>query len=181
MNIVTAHFYGAELYGFERPDGVYVALKPIVEHIGLDWSAQLRRVKRDPVLSEGMAMMTIPFVQGEQEAVCLRLDLLNGWLFGIDVSRVIEAKRETVTRYQRECYRVLAVHFFGPPRHGGAIAVGDAKAEPVAIRRALVTEARQTFSTLSARELWFSLGLPTVPSMSAHAGQGELFGGSNAN
>lgn len=63
-NIVTANFRGSEFYGFQERDGVWVALRPIVEAMGLDWSAQLKRVKRDPILSEGVAMMATPLVHG---------------------------------------------------------------------------------------------------------------------
>ena len=49
--IVTVNFRGDELYGFKQDDGTYLALKPMVEAMGLDWSAQLKRVKRDPFVS----------------------------------------------------------------------------------------------------------------------------------
>lgn len=179
-NIVTVEFRGDRLYGFESDDGVFVALKPIVESMGLDWSAQFRRVKRDPILAEGIAMMATPFGRGgDQEAVCLKLDLVNGWLFTIDTARIQdEAVREKVIVYQRECYGVLARHFAGK---SGADRIPHVSPEeitpeePVAIRRQLVTEGRQTFGLQAARELWFKLGLPTTPSMLAEQGQGELF------
>ncbi|MGV2104399.1 phage antirepressor N-terminal domain-containing protein [Rhizobium sp. 21-4511-3d] len=78
---------GDDLYGFENDDGTFVALKPIVESMGMDWNGQYQRVKRDPILSEGMCVMHIPFGRGgNQDAVCLKLDLVNGWLFTIDTS-----------------------------------------------------------------------------------------------
>lgn len=180
MQISTATFHGTTHFGFDGPDGIYVALKPIVTAIGLDWSAQFRRVKRDPILAEGIAMMAIPvgLSTDEQEATCLRLDLLNGWLFGIDANRVKDVdKRAAVLTYQRECYRALAAHFAPIPKAAAIPAPAtDAAAEPLHIRRSLVTEARQTHGTAAARELWFSLGLPTVPAMVA-PGQPDLFGG----
>src|SRR3712207_7429453 len=58
-----------------RDDGVFVALKPIVENMQLDWSGQLQRVKRTPLLAEGMVVMPTPFGRGgDQEAVCLKLE-----------------------------------------------------------------------------------------------------------
>lgn len=33
---------------------VYVPLRPICEYLGLDWSGQLQRINRDPVLSESL-------------------------------------------------------------------------------------------------------------------------------
>jgi hypothetical protein len=74
--IMTVPFYGTEMIGFQLGSIVVVALKPIVEGMGLDWSGQLKRIKRDPILLEGMVVMSIPFGRGgPQEQVCLRLDL----------------------------------------------------------------------------------------------------------
>lgn len=93
-------------------DGVpHVALKPIVEGMGLDWASQLQRVKRDPVLSEGMVMTTMPSVRGHQEAVVFPLKMLNGFLFGIDASRVKPGIKAGVIAYQRECYDALASYW----------------------------------------------------------------------
>ena len=65
-------------------------------------------------------MMATPFGRGgDQEAVCLKLDLINGWLFTIDTSRIKDdTVRQKVLTYQRECYRVLHDHFAG--RRGGS-------------------------------------------------------------
>jgi len=46
------------------------------------------------------------------EMLCLPLDYLNGWLFGISVNRVKDDDiRNKLIRYQKECYRVLAREF----------------------------------------------------------------------
>ncbi len=91
---------------------IYVPLRPICDLLGLNWSAQTRRLHRDPVLSEetqGVAVMATP--GGKQEMLCLPLDYLNGWLFGINADRVKPELRDRVIRYQRECYRVLSEAF----------------------------------------------------------------------
>ncbi|MFO7681152.1 MAG: phage antirepressor N-terminal domain-containing protein [Chloroflexota bacterium] len=41
------------------------------------------------------------------------LDYLNGWLCKMDASRVRPNIKEPLLRYQRECYRILAVAFIG--------------------------------------------------------------------
>jgi hypothetical protein len=61
-----------------------------------------------------------------QEMVCLRLDYLNGWLFGINASRVKEEVRDRLLRYQEECYRILADAFLMP---GTAIQPVDSRDE----------------------------------------------------
>lgn len=173
--IVTVNFRGDDLYGFKQDDGTFLALKPMVEAMGLDWSAQLKRVKRDPILSEGMAMMATPFGRGgDQECACIKLDLVNGWLFTIDSSRITNDEvRQRVQTYQRECYQVLRDHFSGKRRP--AELEGEPDDSPSQNeRRSLVAEARQTFGTQSARELWFQQKLPIVPSMLNH-GQNDLY------
>lgn len=166
--IITVSFRGAELFGFENDDGVFVALKPMVEAMGLGWEAQRQRIHRDPILSEGTCMMKVPFGRGgAQEAVCLKLDLVNGWLFTIDSSRIKdETIRERVLLYQRECYAVLFDHFYKGERTSAPQLDGDEEAhEPEATRVRMVTECRQTFGHRAAGEMWFKLGLPIVPSM----------------
>ena len=177
--IVTVNFRGDQLYGFEDDDGVFVALKPIVRALGLDWSAQLKRVKRDPVLVEGMAMMATPYgLGGDQEAVCLKIDLVNGWLFGIDSTRIKDqAVREKVILYQRECYGVLFKHFYKgakPVQDPLVIEDHEETASPDNAKVRLVTECRQTFGPKASGQLWFQLGLPTVPAMIEQSRQFDL-------
>lgn len=169
--IVSVNFRGDELYGFKQDDGTYLALKPMVEAMGLDWSAQYRRVQRDPILSEGIAMMATPFGRGgDQDAICIKLELVNGWLFTIDTSRIKDdAVRAKVQTYQRECYQVLHDHFAGKRQ---PLTGKNDDAEPDSTpsmneRRSLVAEARQTFGAMAARQLWFNQGLPLVPAMMA--------------
>lgn len=169
--IVVVKFRGAELYGFEMGGIAFVALKPIVEALGLDWSSQLKRVQREQILSEGMVMMTIPSSGGGglQQMVCLRLNLLNGWLFAIDVSRVKEAIREKIVAYKRECYDVLHRHFSGDPKEI------QQEIELLSLHLRMVTEARKTFGEKVAAQLWKQIGLPPVPAMDEVWSQLDLF------
>ena len=80
-NIVTVPFNGQRVVSVIHDGSAYVALKPICENLGIDWSSQLKSIKRDTVLSEGMVIMTIPSDGGPQETVCVPLEYLNGWLF----------------------------------------------------------------------------------------------------
>lgn len=104
-------FNGASLFTTLINGVPHVALKPIVEAIGLDWKSQYSRLIRHPVLSKGVVITTIPSAGGDQQAVCLPLDKLNGWLFGVNSSRARPEIRERLIAYQRECFDVLASHF----------------------------------------------------------------------
>ena len=164
-SIVTVNFRNDTLFAVERDDGVFVAVKPICDSLFIDWKSQHQRIKDDPVLSEGMVLVTIPSPGGAQETTCLRLEMVNGWLFKIDSRRVQneDAKQKLLT-YQRECYAVLFQHFHGKHQKPATVIEEDpAENESVKIR--LVHESRQVFGTQAAAQLWFRLGLPVVPAM----------------
>lgn len=101
---------------------VYVPLRPICDYLGLSWPGQRERMVRDVVLAE--ALMSVRVTRTDinphktqphnSEMVCLPLEYLNGWLFGITATRVKEEIRDRLIRYQRECYRVLADAFLTP-------------------------------------------------------------------
>lgn len=108
-------FHGQTVPVFTRNQTHYVAMKPIVENIGLDWVSQHKKIQRNEILKSGMVMMTIPASDGKTyETACLPLDYLNGWLFGVDARRVKPEIRERLLTYQRECFRVLNNHFNQP-------------------------------------------------------------------
>ncbi len=111
----TVLFYEDEITAVLVDQGgkrsVVVPLRPLAERLGLDWSAQTRRVRRDPVLGDAADTVVIATPGGRQQMLCLSLDYLNGWLFAIDTQRVKPELRERLIRYQRECYRVLAEAF----------------------------------------------------------------------
>jgi hypothetical protein len=176
--IITVDFRQDTLFAIERDDGVFVALKPICETLGLDWKAQHRRLSSDAILSEGMVMTAIPSPGGTQETTCLRLDLVNGWLFTIDDSRVKdEVVRQKVLAYKRECYSVLFQHFYGKVAQpsGATIDTSKSTEEADGPKVRMVTEARHTFGNQSAAQLWFLLGLPKVPAMTHDPRQPSLF------
>lgn len=113
QQLASVPFHEHNLLTINDGSQVYVAMRPICESIGLDWKAQYNRINRDPVLSEGVVIMTTPSAGGPQKTAVLPIDMLNGWLFGIDASRVKPELKEMVLRYQRECYRVLADYWQG--------------------------------------------------------------------
>lgn len=90
----------------------FVAMKTICENIGLDWSSQLKAVKRDTILNESINALSIDSNGGRQEMICIPLELLNGWLFGIDGTRIKPELREKLITYKKQCYSTLHNYFF---------------------------------------------------------------------
>lgn len=107
LTLKTIDFHNQQLLTFEKDGVFYTAMKPICENIGLDWTAQRQRINRDEVLSQGTVMITTPTKGGEQEMLCLPIQYLNGWLFGVDVSRVKAEIKDKIIMYKKECYQVL--------------------------------------------------------------------------
>ncbi len=114
-------FYGDRLL-VALVDGIpYVALRPIVGFLGVEWSAQYRRLQRDDILNEEKRLVVMTGRDGKQyEMLSLPLELLPGWLFGITGSRLkTEAATRKLKKYRRECFRVLWREFGVLPRTEG--------------------------------------------------------------
>ncbi len=108
----TISFNNQSLITVEQNGNHYVAMKPICENIGLAWEPQVLRIKRDEVLSQGMIVMIIPTNGGNQNMICLPIEYLNGWLFGIDINRCKPEIRGTLIKYKKECYQALHDYWF---------------------------------------------------------------------
>ncbi len=115
--IISVNFNSQSLFATVIDNVSYVAMKPICENIGLDWASQFSRIKRHPIMSKGIVMITTPSKGGIQEMLMLPLKMLNGWLFGVDSTRVKPEIKDAVIKYQEECFDVLANHFM-PKRNG---------------------------------------------------------------
>lgn len=111
-------FYDDEVTAVQVEDGtVYVPVRPICELIGVAWQPQARKINNDPVLSDVATSVTIRLQKSGNigtptaEMVALPLDYLNGWLFGINANRVKAEIRDSLIRYQKDCYKVLSDAF----------------------------------------------------------------------
>ena len=107
IKLETVQFHNQQITVLNYNNKPYVAMKSVVENIGLNWHAQLNRIHRHHVLSKAVAMIATPSKGGIQEYACLPLSMINGWLFGIDVNRVRENLRPALIKYQEECFDVL--------------------------------------------------------------------------
>lgn len=106
-NIQTIDFNGQQLVTIEKDGIAYTAIKPICENIGLHWRGQRERILREEVLSEGVRVIRTPSAGGDQDMLCLPIEYLNGWLFGVDTKRVKPEIKPALLMYKKECYKVL--------------------------------------------------------------------------
>lgn len=175
QHLVTVDFHGDTIFAVRIGDQIFVAVKPICASLGLDWHSQRQRIKRDTILNENASIILSPSPGGQQETTCLPLDMISGFLFGIDDRRIRDPEtRERVLLYKRECFRVLHDHFFG---RGPAAADDfdgpmpepqyDLDREQVTLALRLVREVRLIFGLAAARAMWARLPLPQPPLVDA--------------
>ena len=89
-----------------------VAIRPICEAIGVDYSGQLQKVKEDEILGPVVGLNPTTGKDGKQyEMVTIPFMFIFGWLFTISPKNVKEDARETLIKYKLECYRALYFHF----------------------------------------------------------------------
>ncbi len=140
----TVDFHGHALTVITDNDGAkLVAARPICDAIGLAWNGQYERIQRDDVLKSTIRVMRTVAEDGKsRELVCLPLDYLNGWLFGVDASRVKPEIREVLLQYKRECYGVLAAYW----QQGEAI--NPRKTRPKALPGGLTLEQQDAIKSL---------------------------------
>ncbi len=111
----TVDFYGDDIPVAQTEDGtLYVALRPVTDFLGLDFSSQRHRVMRDEVMAERVTSVLMTAADGRQRAqLCLPLDLLPGWLFGVSPRQARPEIMEKLKRYRADCFRVLWQAFAG--------------------------------------------------------------------
>ena len=89
----------AHLVSTDREPIIYVPIRPICTYLGLSWSGQFERIKRDEVLSDALRFVRVTPTNpqgGDPEVLCLPLDYLPGWLFGVSASRVRPELKEKI-------------------------------------------------------------------------------------
>ena len=114
---VQIEFYGDYLTAIFDGETVWVAVKSIIENLGLAWQPQHRKILEDPVLSQVITekVMTSQGKDGKTykvQMLCLPLEYINGLLFKINPNKIPNPQvREKVIRYQKECYKALYEYF----------------------------------------------------------------------
>lgn len=106
VNTTSLPFHGQHIITAMAAGVAYVAMKPIVENIGLDWASQFVKLKKQGE-KFGCCDITIPSFGGLQRMLCLPMKKLNGWLFSINPAKVRDDIRDRLVRYQEECFTAL--------------------------------------------------------------------------
>lgn len=128
VNTQYVPFNGQQIITAMVAGAAYVAMRPIVENLGMDWATQLRKLKggagkinRGDISmvdgergghmttpsKYGCCDIAIPSKGGIQQMLCIPLRKLNGWLFSINPEKVRADIRDKLIQYQEECFSVL--------------------------------------------------------------------------
>lgn len=94
---------------FTSVEGItYVAIKPICQALNVDYSAQLKVVKNDPILAPEYVIqpIQIPNFQG-RNYTCIPEKYIYGWIFSI------KSDSTELLQFKRQCYDLLYNHFHG--------------------------------------------------------------------
>lgn len=106
VNTSYVPFNGQQVLTAMAADIAYVAMKPIVENLGMSWGTQQQKLARH-IGKFGCIHMNIPSAGGIQKMLVLPLKKLNGWLFSINPEKVRADIRDKLIQYQEECFTVL--------------------------------------------------------------------------
>lgn len=133
QKLATVKFYDDVLITIEQDNIQYVAVRPIVENMGLEWSTQKQKLDRNPKF--GCVHMNTPTNGGTQKMLCIPIHKLNGWLFSINPEKVRSDIRHIVEQYQEECFTVLHDYW-----HKGVAVNERAMTAPACITPQTLTE-----------------------------------------
>lgn len=100
--LIPVSFRGDSLSLIDHNGEPYVAMKPVVQGMGLDWKSQHRKLSANQQ-RWGVVMMTIPSAGGTQEIASMPLRKLPGWMMTIQPSRVRPEIKDNIIAYQNEC------------------------------------------------------------------------------
>ncbi|CAD5353692.1 phage antirepressor N-terminal domain-containing protein [Salmonella sp. NW514] len=106
VNTSYVPFNGQQIIAVMAAGATYVAMRKIVENIGIDWTGQSVKLRKQKE-KFGCRDISIPSKGGVQKMLCIPLKKLNGWLFSINPEKVRADIRDKLIQYQEECFTVL--------------------------------------------------------------------------
>lgn len=107
VNTTYVPFNGQQIITAVAAGVTYVAMRQIVENIGIDWTGQSVKLRsqKDKFNCRDISMVA---ADGKlRKLLCLPLKKLNGWLFSINPEKVRSDIRDKLIQYQEECFTVL--------------------------------------------------------------------------
>lgn len=109
-NLITIPFHNQTITAIESDGNHYIAMRPIVENLGLKWAAQ--SVKINQRFNSSVSIIETVGESGKKRKfLCLPLTKLAAFLYSINASKVKPELRKTIIVYQEKCDEVLDDYF----------------------------------------------------------------------
>ncbi|EFO9431880.1 TPA: phage antirepressor Ant [Escherichia coli] len=107
VNTSYVPFNGQQIITAMAAGVAYVAMKPIVENLGMSWGTQQQKLMKQLDKFNCIHMNMVAADGKLRKLLCLPLKKLNGWLFSINPKKVRADIRDKLIQYQEECFTVL--------------------------------------------------------------------------
>ncbi|EAC1605002.1 phage antirepressor Ant [Salmonella enterica subsp. enterica serovar Hadar] len=107
VNTSYVPFNGQQIITAMAAGVAYVAMKPIVENLGMSWGTQQQKLMKQLDKFNCIHMNMVAADGRLRKLLCLPLKKLNGWLFSINPEKVRADIRDKLIQYQEECFTVL--------------------------------------------------------------------------
>lgn len=100
-------FHSSKFVGIQKDGIIYTPLKHFCDTLELDFSGQLKRIKRDEALRIGMDKIYIPTNGEEQEVIVLEINYLPFWSTGIKTNQCKEGYKKFLLDFKLKARDVL--------------------------------------------------------------------------
>ena len=143
----------------ENTGDVFVAMKPLVESIGLEWKRQFRKLQENE--RYGLMYTTFNTNGGAQEMLALNIKHLPAYLNSINVNKVREDLRPAIIAFQDECF--IAINNYW----NNGIAVNprmEIPTDPIQAQMMMIRAQMNAFDEMYALQLQQAQKLNTIES-----------------
>lgn len=90
-----------------------VAVKPVCEILGVNYTTQVEKLKAHPIFGSTVPLRGMVAADGkEREMLCIPMRFFPAWLFSINPDNVKEEIRDNLIEYQLKCNDILYDYFF---------------------------------------------------------------------
>lgn len=113
QQLLTVYFQSQQLILIDWLNTPYVAMRPIVEGMGLTWSPQRAKLQDQKDRFTVTKIVTVGRDEKQREMTCIPLTKLFGWLMTISSNKVKPELKDKVITYQNHCDEVLSMYWLG--------------------------------------------------------------------
>lgn len=105
--LVVTFFDHPVLAARVQDGAIYMAISDLCEAVGLNYRAQLRRLRADQDLKDGVEQVHLPTPGGFQAQYCLLLEYVPIWISTVDRARASDVVQQRLRYLRRHIVRVV--------------------------------------------------------------------------